>query len=148
MVKEKIASPEFIKDLECSRDTSLLYWLLKEGERTLAFRYSEKAEEHPAIKDLRDIEADVFSFYLKTARFDRPIRVDFLGNENLADRIASLVLSISSHHPGYGFPSILIEADQAAKLEESDIEGVYDQILAYTGPLPGIAKLRRDSRPF
>jgi hypothetical protein len=148
IAKEKVASAESRRDLECSRDTSLLYWMLKEGERTLAFRYSEKAEEHPAIKDLQDVGADVFSFYLKTAKFDRPVRIDFLGGEKLADKIAPLVLSISSHHSGYGFPSVLIEADQAAKLSDGDMESVYEQIVAYTGPLPGVLKLRRDSRPF
>jgi hypothetical protein len=148
MAKERIASPEFARDLECSRDTSLLYWLLQEGERTLAFRYSEKAEEHPAIKELQEAGAEVSSFYLKTAQFDRPVRIDFLGSEALADKIASLVLAISSHHSGYGFPSVLIEADQAAKLSEEDIEGVCDQVIAHTGPLPGMERLRRDSRPF
>jgi len=139
---------EFGKTLENMRDTSLLYWMLAEGERTFIFPYSSATEEHPVIKDFGSFADKIFSFYLKTAKFDRPVRIDFLGEESMAGKIASLILSISSHHSGYGFPSVLIEADQAAKLEENDIEGVYDQILAYTGPLPGISKLRRDNRPF
>jgi len=139
------------KTLERTRDTPLLYWMLNEGERTFAFPYSDiegESREHPLIKEFGKFADMMFSFYLKTAQFDRPIRIDFLGEEKDANRFAEAILSISSHHSGYGFPSVLIEADQAAKLAEDDIDGVYEQILASTGPLPCISKLRRDSRPF
>jgi hypothetical protein len=144
---------EMRKVLETTRDTALLYWLLDEGERTFAFAYSDVGEEHPLAKEFGSFGNRIFSFYLKAAKFDRPVRIDFLCGEGGecekdADRLAQTILSISSHHSGYGFPSVLIEADQAAKLAEEDIEGVYDQILARTGPLPGVAKLRRDERPF
>jgi hypothetical protein len=150
---DAVKFPEIDAQLEGARDTSLLFWLLDEGERTIAFPYSSASEDHPVMKDFGKVADRVFSFYLKTAKFDRPVRIDFLCGENgdcekEADRLAGFILSIASHHSGYGFPSVLIEADQAAKLEDGDIEGVYEQILAQTGPLPGVAKLRRDDRPF
>jgi len=155
MVNEKILSkvshpsvPELKKILAKTRDTNLLYWILNEGERTGVFPYSERAKEHPVMKDFTDFAERIFSFYLKTARFDRPIRIDYLGDENQADRFASIVYSISSHHSGYGIPSVLIEADQVAKLAEDDMENIYEQILTQTGSLPSIFKLRRDMRPF
>ena len=140
--------PELRKILEKTRDTNLLYWILNEGERTEVFPYSEKAKEHPVMRDFKNFAGRIFSFYLKTAKFDRPIRIDFLGEESLAGKFASVIFSISSHHSGYGIPSVLVEADQVAKLAEDDIENIYEQILTQTGSLPSIFKLRRDSRPF
>jgi hypothetical protein len=134
--------------LENTRDTNLLYWILNEGERTDVFPYSEKAREHPVMKDFEEFAGKIHSFYMKTARFDRPIRIDFLGEKEQAEKFASVIFSISSHHSGYGLPSVLIEADQVAKLAEDDIDNIYEQVLTQTGSLPSIFRLRRDSRPF
>ncbi|UCC91852.1 MAG: DNA double-strand break repair nuclease NurA [Candidatus Aenigmatarchaeota archaeon] len=147
--KVKHASvPELKEILERTRDTNLLYWILHEGERTDVFPYSEKTKEHPVMKDFQEFAGKIFSFYMKTAKFDRPIRIDFLGEKELAEKFASIILSISSHHSGYGLPSVLIEADQVAKLAEDDIDNIYEQVLTQTGSLPSIFRLRRDMRPF
>jgi hypothetical protein len=143
-----LSVPELKKILEKTRDTNLLFWILREGERTGVFRYSDKPREHPVMRDFGEYADKIFSFYLKTVRFDRPIRIDFLGDENTANRLGSIILSISSHHLGYGIPSVLIEADQVAKLAEDDIDNLYDQILTQTGSLPSVFRLRRDMRPF
>jgi len=134
------------KAIANARDTGLLFWMLEEGERTFAFPYSDIDEsgEHPLAKEFGSFASKIFTFYLKTAKFDRPVRVDFMGSESDADTFAGKILAISSHHSGYGFPSVLIEADQAAKMEESAIESVCDQIAAASG----VMRLRRDSRPF
>ncbi len=155
IVNEKILSkvshasvPELKGILEKTRDTNLLYWILQEGERTDVFPYSDRAKEHPVMKDFQEFGDKIFSFYMKTAKFDRPIRIDFLGEKEQAEKFASVIFSISSHHSGYGLPSVLIEADQVAKLAEDDIDNIYEQILTQTGSLPSIFKLRRDMRPF
>jgi len=155
IVNERILSevkhpsvPELKDILEKTRDTNLLYWILHEGERTDVFPYSDRAKEHPVMKDFQEFGDRIFSFYMKTAKFDRPIRIDFLGEENLVNKLGSIILSISSHHSGYGLPSVLIEADQVAKLAEEDIENIYEQVLTQTGSLPSIFRLRRDMRPF
>ena len=140
--------PGLRKILEKTRDTNLLYWILNEGERTDVFPYSDKAKEHPVMKDFQEFSDKIHSFYMKTAKFDRPIRIDFLGEKEQAEKFASIIFSISSHHSGYGLPSVLIEADQVAKLAEDDIDNIYDQILTHTGSLPSIFRLRRDMRPF
>ena len=140
--------PELKKILEKTRDTNLLYWILNEGERTDVFPYSDKTKEHPVMKEFEEFADKIHSFYIKTAKFDRPIRIDFLGEKEQAEKFASVILSISSHHSGYGIPSVLIEADQVAKLAEDDIENIYEQVLTQTGSLPSIFKLRRDMRPF
>ena len=64
--------------LEKTRDTNLLYWVLERGQRSRVFPYSEKPEEHPVLRDFGEIANQLNSFYLKTAKHDRPIRVDML----------------------------------------------------------------------
>lgn len=140
--------PELEKILDRTRDTNLLYWVLEKGERTRVSPYSQTPGEHPVLRDFpKDLADSIFSFYLKTAKWDRPVRVDFLGKEN-AERTASVLLAISGQHSGYGIPVPLIEADNSAKLSEDEMENFYSHILSHTGDLPSILKLRREMRPF
>ncbi len=155
LVKKNILSkvdhsgiPGLVKVLDKTRDTNLLYWMLSEGERTEVFPYSDNPGDHPVLRDFGNMVDRVHSFYMKTARYDRPVRIDFLGEKDLAGKIGSEVLSISGHHTGYGIPSVLIEADQVAKLAEDDMENLYDRIISRTGSIPGIFRMRRDMRPF
>ncbi len=138
----KIENQSFSGLLERSRDTNLLFWVLDKNERTQTFSYSE--DENLNQKELNK---NVYSFYIKTAKYDRPVRVDFLDKEK-EDFIASVLLSITGQHSGYGFPTVLIEADNVAKLSEQEIDNFYSFILKYTGNLPSIMRLRRDQRPF
>lgn len=137
---------EVRKIMKRTRDTNLLFYVLKKGQRSITFNYS--ASDHRVIEDLGKYKNLIKSFYLKTAEFDRPIKVDFIGGEDVANEIAGIVLSISGHHSGYGIPTVLIEADNAAKLKESEIDYVYSHIVSCVGITPGIFRLRRDSRPF
>jgi hypothetical protein len=138
--------------LEKTRDTSLLFLLLEKGERTMAFRYSENPKDHPVLKDFGAAAVKIHSFYLKTAKWDRPIKVDFLcpdgDPEAFADGLAAILISISGQHSGYGIPAPIIEADNIAKLSEAEMESFYSQILRYTGNRAGLMKLRRNLRPF
>ncbi len=141
---------ELRKILASTRDTNLLYHTLKKGERTAIFRYSKAPSEHPILSDLQPFGEKIFSFYLKTAEFDRPVRVDFFSSGNpieTANKIASLVLSLSPHN-SYGFPAPLIEADFRAKLKESDVDDLHDQLVDRVGITPSLMKLRREQRPF
>lgn len=132
--------------LDKTRDTSLLYWVLEKGEKSKTFPYSRKPEEHPILKEFGNTGKDVSTFYLKTAKYDRPIKVDFLGRED-EDRLASVLLAVSGHHSGYGLPAPLIEADNVAKLSENEVNNFYSHILSFAGT-PGLMELRRDQRPF
>lgn len=139
--------PEIREVLDKTRDTNLLFWVLEKGEKSRTFPYSERPEDHPALKELGDMGKDVSSFYLKTAKYDRPIRVDFLGKVD-ENHLASVLLAVSGHHSGYGLPAPLIEADNVAKLSENEINNFYSHILSFTGNSPSIMGLRRDQRPF
>ncbi len=136
--------------LERSRDTVLLDHVLGVGERTFTFRYAEKPTSY-VLRDLGGWAARVYAFYLKTVPFDRPLRVefvDFVGEPaGTADRIASLIYALSSHHDAFGLPSVLIEADACARLVEEDLSIVRDSIADRLGP-SALLDLRRHRRPF
>jgi len=137
--------------LNQTKDTNLLSYTLDAGERTLVFKYSSNPESHPILNEFgSQVANQIFSFYLRTAQFDRPVRVDFFANQGLtpiANRISSILLPLCGHS-GYGIPSVLIEADQRARLSEQDLEMFYMDLINKTGNLPGMFLQRRDTRPF
>lgn len=138
--------------LQRTRDTNLLYWVLEKGQRSRVFPYSGKPEEHPVLRDFSGLGGKINSFYLKTAKHDRPVRVDMLtkGSDVIgeADDLGSILLAISGHHSGYGLPAPLIEADNVAKLSDNEVENFYSHILSFAGNIPSVMRLRRDQRPF
>jgi len=139
---------ELQKILAGTRDTNLLYHILKVGERTCVFKFAKP--EHPILTDL-GVNDSIFCFYLKTAEYDRPLRIEFYSEPGkaveTAERIASMVLSLCGHS-GYGFPAPLIEADVRAKLQERDVSILHDQLVDRVGITPSLLKLRRESRPL
>lgn len=139
-----------ISALRKTNDSSFLFNLLNERERTFAFKYAS-ISEHPILRDLRGHGERISSFYLKAVKYDRPLRIDFLLPENDGKRIgeiASLVYSLSKHNSQYAYPAILIEADLRAALDPKELEIVYDRIFNSVGMSPSIFKLRRNTRPF
>jgi hypothetical protein len=148
-ILSKVDSPkveELKRILAGTRDTNLLYWVLDVGERTCVFRYGETL----VTKDLGENGKNIYSFYIKTAKFDRPIRVDFYVENNViatANKIASIVLALCCHD-SYGFPAPLIEADLCAKLKENDVDAIHAELIDRVGITPSLLKLRREMRPF
>lgn len=120
--------PDLKNLLKRTRDTNLLYYMLEKGERTITI----------------DLEGDVKCFYLKSAEYDRPIRIEFLDNEK---EIGEIIYSISSQNQTYGLPNVLIEADQRAKLSEHETD-YFVNMIASKLRLQNIFFLRRDGRPF
>ncbi len=155
IVSERILSkidnpliPELKRILAGTRDTNLLFHVLDVGERTCVFRYGEA----PVIKDLGEEGRNIYSFYIKPAEFDRPLRIDFHCKKErkvieTAEKIASIVYGLCCHS-SYAFPAPLVEADLRAKLRERDAEIVHKHIVDFAGLLPGLLKLRREMRPF
>ncbi|MGQ9788627.1 MAG: DNA double-strand break repair nuclease NurA [Candidatus Hadarchaeaceae archaeon] len=141
---------EDLSILDKTRDTVLLNHILGVGERTSAFTYAERPAGH-VLSDLGSWGARIYVFYIRTVPFDRPLRIEFLnGAENVtktAERVASLVYALSSHHDGFGLPSVIVEADACARLVEEDLSLVRDSISARLGPVLD-PNLRRERRPF
>ncbi len=134
--------------LKTASDTNILFYFLGYGERTCAFRFFGDG----LINILGEQGKNIYSFYMKTAKFDRPLRVDFYCRNgadvaNIANKISSLILS-SCCHDSYGFPAPLIEADFRAKLPEDEVEKLRDQLLDKIGMMPSLMKLRRELRPL
>ena len=139
---------EMINILKTASDASLLFYILDCGERTCAFRFSGDG----LTNILGEQGRNIYGFYMKTAKFDRPLRVDFYCRNgadvaSTAGQISSLILS-SCCHDSYGFPAPLIEADFRAKLQEDDVGKLRDQLLDKIGMMPSLMKLRRELRPL
>jgi ribosomal protein S13 len=136
--------------LEKTKDTNLLAYVLNYGERTFTFAYSPEPERHPVLKDFGTIGKKIYSFYLKAAEFDRPMRVDFLASsdaEEIANKISSLLLAICNSNT-YAFPSVLIEADLRARLSEKEVEEFGIDLKSRIGNVASMFELRRKRRPF
>ncbi|MEM5879423.1 MAG: DNA double-strand break repair nuclease NurA [Candidatus Aenigmatarchaeota archaeon] len=136
--------------LEKTKDTNLLAYALNCGERTFAFSYSSEPEKHPILKEFGETGKKIYSFYLKAAEFDRPIRIDFLASLNaseLANKISSVLLAICNSST-YAFPSVLIEADLRARLSEKEAGEFGLDLKSKLGNLASVLELRRKGRPF
>jgi NurA-like 5'-3' nuclease len=141
---------ESVDIISKTRDSNLLYYLLEKGERTCVFNYTTDPEHHPIIKEFSKLASKFMSFYIKTAEFDRPVRVDFFAEKDVAEkveRISSFLLGTSGH-AGYGLPAVLIEADQRAKLSQDDLENFYHELINKAGNISILSRLRRENRPF
>ncbi len=129
-----------------TRDTNLLYYILDQGERTCSFPFSKDPKRHPILKEFNKWSAQVRTFYLRAAAYDRPLRIDFLTGD--ADDIAGMLLPLCQTNELYGIPAPVIEADARAKLHINEMEIAYNQICDKVGDLACLMKLRRDLRPF
>ena len=140
--------PEMKIVLTRTKDSNLLSHVLQKNERSLVFPYSSQTAEHPILKEFGDNK--IFTFYIRTVESDRPLRIDFFGDKSVIDTanfISSLLMKMVGHE-SHGMPSVIIEAVQRAKLEENELEMVYQDILNKTGNLSGLSEQRRNQRPF
>ncbi len=136
--------------LDGCRDSHFLNYLLEKGERTLVMDYSHN-EHHPILSDLSGHGDHIYSFYVKPVEHDRPVRIDLYAPDQpvtVAETVASQVCALSGAHAGYGIPSVLIEADQRAKMERHEIELRMKRLQAKLAHLSGVEDLRRNRRPF
>jgi hypothetical protein len=151
LAEQEFLSADAKEVLGKTQDTNILQYMLEKGERTAVMRYTEEYEKHPTLQDIGELSDRVHNFYLKTARNDRPVRVDFLSLKEpveAANEVASRIMPLCTFSSSYGIPSVIVEADQRAKLSQHDLEMFESRLKSRVGPLPGIENLRRDSRPF
>ncbi len=140
--------------LQRTNDTSFIYSLLQEKQRTFAFRYSSIAD-HPVLKDLTEYRDSICSLYVKPVQLDRPLRIDFLLPRKqeptaspFSQKVADLIYSLSKHNKHYAYPPILIEADLHAMMQPKEMDIVYRKLSSSLGFKPSILELRRNTRPF
>ncbi len=139
------------KEMDGFYDSGFLDYFLGVGERSCAFKYTKNIKQHPVLSDFSEKWSEnIYSFYIKPSLYDKPLRVEFIGNKDLngiASEIASVVYALASLHREYAYPSILIEADFHAKLRPDEIDIVYNKIMDKLGASVKL-KMRRDNRPF
>lgn len=150
LAENKEVPERFVEVLETTRDTNMLEYLMDKGERTPVMVFSD-GSGNSSLDDIGDISENLYSFYLKTASDATPVRIDFFAGENpekTADKISELVLPMCGYSSTYGIPSVVVDADQRAKLSQEEMDMFESRLMSRLGPLPGIKSLRRNSRPF
>lgn len=129
---------------EGCNDSTFLNYLLKERERTSVMPYAAEAQRQPVLKDIGEFSESMFVCYLKIAKNDQPLRIEFLDFGRDFVKPVSLIHSLSAISGNYAYPAALTEADLCAAMDERDMERV---TRAFSGF--GVSRaLRRNSRPF
>lgn len=142
--------------LKISRDCDLLDTFLEEGERSFVFRYSSEMQLNPnnRSEDLSNWAPSIWVTYLKTARDDLPLRIEFLAEDeddidtSRIDAALSAILPLSSQHPEYGIPTPILEADARAKITANEARLVIDRLMALSGLTYMSLEKRRSRNPF
>ena len=142
--------------LKISRDCDLLDTFLEEGERSFAFRYSSELplNINSLSDDFSSWVSEIWVTYLKTARDDLPLRVEFLSPKDVdsvtdkLDKALSAILPLSSQHPEYGIPTPILEADTRAKITTKETQLIIDRLMALSGLTYITLEKRRSRNPF
>ena len=145
---EKLLEIDYRPIIRQLRDTDLLFKVLDQNERTFEFYLSNFNEKFDG--NLPDF--DIHCFYLKTAEYDTPLRIEFpilfSNPQDLSQSISALVISVSKYNPEYGLPSVIIEADARARLQEVDADILIDEIASKVGYSSFSLQKRRARSPF
>lgn len=131
-----------------ANDSNFLHHLLQKGERTVAFRYTQNAQEHQVVKDLKEWGNRLGVFYLKPSEDDRPLRVEFINVPGALEKAVNAASALSSINKRYAYPAVLIEADMRAAMNPIELERAFKSLQTRAGKTPSLLSLRRDERPF
>lgn len=142
-------------------DLDLFNRILDKSERSCIFnckRDIEKIRDNGIKKEIPYyFPLSFYAFYIKTAKFDIPCRIEFFMEEKhsikkaseKADLISSILLPISSMNEYYGLPIPQIEAHKRAVFKPDEINLLFNNLKRYlnTNGVNLIEK-RRTRRPF
>ncbi|MEQ9714824.1 MAG: DNA double-strand break repair nuclease NurA [Candidatus Asgardarchaeum sp.] len=140
--------------LKTINDVIFLHSVLNKSERTAVFApYELKQLQSPLLnKIIKKIYSNLGTFYLKPVDFDLPLRIEFFSPDNdiinSVIKIASILIGLSSYSSIYSFPSILVEADNRAKVLQKDAELIYRRLLSKTQFIQLLHKKRREKGIF
>jgi hypothetical protein len=140
-------------------DFDLFSRLLKEGERTCAFRCNIEIDKvrDTSKKIPQYFPESFYIFYLKSVRFDNPLRIEFyIGNNHSlkeiskkADLIASIIYPLSNLNNKYALPIPQIEAHKRSVFQQQEINFIFNslKVLLLRKGISLFDK-RRNRRPF
>ena len=142
-------------------DLDLFNKILNKSERSCIFnckRDIDKIRDTGIKKEIPYyFPLSFYAFYLKTAKYDTPCRIEFFMEENhllkkaseKADLISSIILPISSLNKYYGLPIPQIEAHKRAVFKPDEINLLFNSLMRTLNE-HGVELLekRRNRRPF
>jgi hypothetical protein len=131
---------------ERSSDTVFLNHMLREGERTFAFRYSDSPQKNHVLREMGKWGEKVCALYAKPVAGDRPVRVEFLDGQAGYSETADAISSLCAINRNYAYPSVLIDADLRAMMDPAELERAKKSLSLFAGP--SLLDLKRNSRPF
>lgn len=152
---------DYRKVMDYFSDLDLFSRIMKKSERTCIFNCKREIDKIRDTGIKKEIPyyfpLSFYAFYLKTARYDTPCRIEFFMDEKhsfkkaseKADLITSILLPISSLNEHYGLPIPQIEAHRRAVFKSAEIDILLNS-LTRTLNTNGISLLekRRNRRPF
>ncbi len=142
-------------------DLDLYNRLLKKYERSCIFKCKREIDK---IRDT-GIKKEIpyyfplafYAFYLKTAKYDLPCRIEFFMDEHhnfseasrKADLISSILLPISSLNEHYGLPIPQIEAHRRAVFKPQEVNLLFNSLHRKLNNYGiNLVEKRRNRRPF
>lgn len=136
--------------LRTAYDTDLFFRILEVGERSPILRLNEFNVAQP--KENAQNSNNLVCIYLRTARFDYPLRVEILIGPHdpirIVEKVSAMLLPMSSDNEEFALPTVLIDADSQAHLIEHDLDFLFSQLANRIGYPESILKLRRERMPF
>jgi hypothetical protein len=140
--------------LRASRDQDFMARLLRTGTRSFCLRRGQLD-----FSESDSPEVSVYSFYIKPAPYDFPLRVEFAQEQkssdeaaareadSMASKISSILLPLSQFHSAYALPAPIIEADARARLPNHVMDAIL-QMLRNRAPLLETTRKKRERNPF
>ena len=147
--------------LDYFSDLDLYNRVLRKTERSCIFNCKKEVDKIRDTGIKKEIPYyfpfNFYAFYLKTATYDTPCRIEFFMDETYsleeasekADLISSILLPISSLNEYYGLPIPQIEAHKRAVFRSQEVDLLFNN-LSRTLKVHGVSLLgrRRTRRPF
>ena len=140
--------------LRTAYDTDLFFRILDVGERSPILRLNDLSADQPdnPMSENEQSRTNLVCVYLRTARFDYPLRIEiFTGSydpNRIVEKVSAMLLPMSSENQGFALPTVLIDADSQARLIERDLDFLFSQLATRIGYPDSLLKLRRERMPF
>jgi hypothetical protein len=140
--------------LRTSYDTDLFFRVLEVGERSPILRLTEINSDKAFDSQNDDLQNanNLVCIYLRTVKFDYPLRIEVLTGPydpiRIVEKVSAMLLPMSSDNEGFALPTVLIDADSQARLIERDLDFLFSQLANRIGYPESLLKLRRERMPF
>ncbi|MHA2223962.1 MAG: DNA double-strand break repair nuclease NurA [Candidatus Hodarchaeales archaeon] len=145
----ELLSMDYRRIINRSRDMDLFYYLLESNFRSFSYNRQFKMSKEFGQN------FTLYAFYLKTAPFDIPLRIELFQNiyrkkSDLIKEINTLaeaILPLSQYNKSYGIPAPIVEADARSKIKEAEVDALF-QLMRIRHPTPNLWYYRRKRSPW